>query len=171
MTRILARILTTHLPNFGLYDCCPDWTTVTLLYGDICYFIAEINGIYSAAILQPILDLEAGGTDIWDNPRIPLLEELEAKEEPDADGWYDTIDSTMWSSTIGVPLQAFHNNRSYEFTMQSSYIILDCPFPNATSMSVIKAAGPKLTATPSQSLFMSITPPNNAYPGNITFVS
>ncbi|MCJ1436025.1 hypothetical protein MMC27_005403 [Xylographa pallens] len=135
------------------------------------YFTAETNGIYSAAILQPILDLEADDTDTWDNPRIPLLEELEAEDEPDVNGWYSTTDSTMWSSMIGVPLQSFPDNGSYDFTMQSSYMTLNCSFLNATTMAVIKDAGQNLTATPSQTLFMRITQPDNVYPGNITFVS
>ena len=129
---------------------------------------AEIDGLYASALLTPTINA-VDGIDSWSFPVVPLLEDLEADWQPDADGWYDASMSLQWSSIVGIPYQSIPANSAYNFTMDSSYLVLSCTFIEKATMADINATKPKLTG--SQFLRMAIDPQQGSPPGNITIAA
>ena len=60
-----------------------------------------------------------------------MLESLESSSAlaPSSDGWYhvwNTGNSTLFSSIIGLPIQGHNAHRTLTFSLQTSYMYADC---------------------------------------------
>ncbi|KAK6521087.1 hypothetical protein TWF506_001320 [Arthrobotrys conoides] len=83
--------------------------------------------LYTASLLG-IASSKYRSVDLWDNVRIPFLEEIEKQtSKPDANGWYDVANqNTTYSSLLGIPIRGLTNNITVN--VRTSYSKLSCPF-------------------------------------------
>ncbi|KAK6499994.1 hypothetical protein TWF481_010351 [Arthrobotrys musiformis] len=84
--------------------------------------LLDTKSIFSASLLSTVGE-EHRPTDIWDNVRIPFLEELEQTSQS-TDGWFDVAANTTFSSLIGVPIRGLAGNITA--TIQAGYSRLNC---------------------------------------------
>ncbi|KAK6351186.1 hypothetical protein TWF718_004355 [Orbilia javanica] len=83
--------------------------------------------IYTASLLG-IAAAKHRTVDLWDNVRIPYIEEIE-KQTPNSgpDGWYNvTTTNTTYSSLLGIPIRGLIDNITV--TIPTSYSKLSCPY-------------------------------------------
>lgn len=95
--------------------------------------------LFSSSILAPQAVLQSS-MDIWGNVKIPFHSSISSTGEPkDSDGWVQMAGNNgtlVYSSIFGIPLTGIGFGNT-TFTMESSYIELDCynmttvPIPNA----------------------------------------
>jgi hypothetical protein len=132
--------------------------------------------ILYAAVFQQPSQYQPNGSDPWGNALIPVYEFLQPKE-PGENITVDPSSSTIWSSYYGNPLAAFNGtdadyDGSWTFTMNSSYLFLNCP---SLSLGTLNQTGQnlsQLSTTTSASLYMDMTVPTIPNPiGSVTFLS
>ncbi|MCJ1477820.1 hypothetical protein MMC13_006493 [Lambiella insularis] len=136
-------------------------------------YSAEIDGIYGALLLSPLIEQQEDGQDKWSNPRIPLLEQFVNTTQADDEGWYDATMSLAFSSLVGIPIAGFPDTttNTYNFTVHSSYLTLDCHFLNSTTKKGLEATGVELYTSPGGTLSVGIDAPNNELPAKLVFAS
>jgi hypothetical protein len=82
-----------------------------------------MTAYYSAALLGADRNSDEP-TDIWGNPKVPLMESISYA----GDGWTSVANnfSTLYSSLIGVRLQGLCKDCNMDFSIESSYTNLNC---------------------------------------------
>ena len=86
-----------------------------------------INALYLSALFTPPTG-QASAVDIWSNVKIPKIETLESTQTSDVDGWYAVPhENTSYSSLVGLPVDGIEKSGSYDFLLESHYMVLDCP--------------------------------------------
>ncbi|KAK6536570.1 hypothetical protein TWF281_000796 [Arthrobotrys megalospora] len=87
----------------------------------------QADTLYTASLLG-IGAAKHRAVDLWDNVRIPYIEELEKQTpQPGPDGWYNvTNKNTTYSSLLGIPVRGLTKNTVV--TVQTSYSKLNCSF-------------------------------------------
>ncbi|KAF3084081.1 hypothetical protein TWF569_000022 [Orbilia oligospora] len=82
--------------------------------------------LYTASLLG-IASSKYRSTDLWDNVRIPFIEEIEKQTpKPGPNGWYDVTKNTTYSSLLGIPIRGLTNNITVD--VRTSYSRLGCSF-------------------------------------------
>jgi hypothetical protein len=138
-----------------------------------------------AAVFQQKSQYQPTGSDPWGNPLIPVYEYLNDITLSDPTAWID-IDSSdvAYSSYYGIPMADVSDYDgayagTWNFTMQSSYLYLDCLPLSFETMGDIASELAQLnvnvSALPTSiggSLRMGMTPPTRtSTTGNLTFIS
>jgi hypothetical protein len=168
--------LDTALPNPGLSSL---WETQNK-YSD------SMDVLY-AAVFQQSSQYQPSGSDPWGNALIPVYEYLNYSYYVPGNESIIVIDPysvTKYSSYYGIPLTSLDEydggyDGTWNLTMYSSYLYLDCPLLHFETMDQIVVDLEKINMTLSQlsndtsgSLRMDMAPPTTDYPvGNVTFIS
>ncbi|KAF1365774.1 hypothetical protein EJ07DRAFT_92666 [Lizonia empirigonia] len=105
---------------------------------------ADAGALFTAALLAP-LSTKLGPEDPWGNVKIPNLASLVGLK-PNSSGWIDVplsfSEPESYSSLVGLPIVGLPDNGSSTFTMEDTYLSVDCkpftqhPYPgedNATN--------------------------------------
>ncbi len=89
---------------------------------------ADAGALYTAALLAP-LSTKLGPEDPWGNVKIPRLENL-SHHTPDSSGWIDVPSNfsmpESYSSLVGLPVVGLSGEGSSTFTMENTYLSVDC---------------------------------------------
>jgi len=101
--------------------------------GDDTFVLPSLNAIYSMSLFQTEA-LRNAVTDMWGNVKIPDLVASMADFGVNASGWVDISNSAamnktiVYSSLLGIPLNlsAVLNGASTTFTLESTYLSLNC---------------------------------------------
>jgi hypothetical protein len=156
-----------------------DTTYLNIVYGggndaqDANLFTPQCNGLYSASLLATTA-VQESPLDSWNNPKIPIFEELGA---PDSTGWSAVGSNPVYSSMLGIPFQNLTTNGTSEMVILSSYLYTTCSFLNNTNMSVIAENKYEFNISPSKTLQLNFTtyPQDSmeyiSLPGTVTFAS
>jgi hypothetical protein len=94
---------------------------------------ADAGALYTAALLAP-LETKVGPRDPWGNVKIPNLEYLN-DTTPDAEGWKvvpDIQEPEMYSALVGLPVVGLPQAGKSNFTVESTYLTVDCGRFNQT---------------------------------------
>jgi hypothetical protein len=182
--------LNTAQENYGLQYV--NFTTNQTLWNLQDIYLAPMDELFAAAFLPSTQQLL--WSDPWNNPLIPIYEELDL-DEIDKDGWVtvspDTVNGPQFSSLFGIPIVNTSNITdtvgSWNFQIRSSYLYFDCPFLNSTTLDQLSSDtsfGDYLNSTTTESLnsttlwqslsetlLMGMTPPAQTMPGTLTFLS
>jgi hypothetical protein len=87
---------------------------------------APINAAFVGALVSPA-DSKSSSQDAYGNLKVPFLESLAARLEPDAEGWYPVKDvSFEYSSLVGLPIKGLGGVGSMFIRLESSYIFPVC---------------------------------------------
>jgi hypothetical protein len=181
--------LNTAQNNYGLQYV--NFTTNQTLWNLQDGYLAPMDELFAAAFL-PSTQQQLLSSDPWNNPLIPIYEELDL-DEIDKDGWVtlrqDTVNGPQFSSLFGIPIVNTSNitNGAWNFLIRSSYLYFDCPFLNSTTLDQLSndtffgdisnstttesLNSPTLWASWSETLLMGMTPPAQSMPGTLTFLS
>jgi hypothetical protein len=139
-----------------------------------------------AAVFQQTSQFQPTGSDPWGNPLIPVYEYLINSPQSDPNAIIDIgrPETTYYSSYYGIPLATFVEDEGvfggvWNFTMESSYLYLDCPSLRFETFDHIadelKQADVdifNLWNTTGGSLTMNMSPPTaEKLTGNLTFIS
>ncbi|RVD88558.1 uncharacterized protein DFL_002739 [Arthrobotrys flagrans] len=127
------RLLSTHLVAFrtptDVRFLSPTNISSYLSEGSRNYgnWRAQAETLYTASLLG-IAASKYRAVDLWDNVRIPYIEEIEKQmPKPGPDGWYDVINkNTTYSSLLGIPIRGLTKNITVN--VQTSYSKLNCSF-------------------------------------------
>lgn len=88
------------------------------------------TGLYLASLTAP-QRMKDSPTDLWDNVKIPMLEEIPAWKESvsAADTWYEVPQHNVsYASLVGVPVSVLESDAETAiFNLETSYWRLDCP--------------------------------------------
>ncbi|EMD89929.1 hypothetical protein COCC4DRAFT_125537 [Bipolaris maydis ATCC 48331] len=106
---------------------------------------ADAGALYSAALLAP-LETKIGPRDPWNNVKIPNIDYINSTHA-DTEGWI-TVPAIQqpetYSALVGLPIVGLPQTRRSNFTMESTYLTVECgrfnqtPYPglnNSTNMS------------------------------------
>jgi hypothetical protein len=102
----------------------------------------DAGALYTAALLAPI-ETKLGPRDSWGNVKIPSLDYLN-ETIPDAEGWMSIPRITnpeSYTSLVGLPVVGLPSAGRSNFTMESTYLTVDCtgftqaPFPRFSNSS------------------------------------
>ena len=89
---------------------------------------ADASALYTAALLAP-LSTKLGPTDPWGNVKIPSMESL-SHLTPDPSGWIEVpssfSDPEAYSSLVGLPVVGLPQNGTSGFTIEATYISVNC---------------------------------------------
>jgi hypothetical protein len=89
---------------------------------------ADAGALYTAALLAP-LSTKVGPEDPWGNVKIPNLESL-SHLTSNASGWIEVptsfTDPESYSSLVGLPIVGLPENGSSTFTMEDTYLSVEC---------------------------------------------
>jgi hypothetical protein len=94
---------------------------------------ADAGALYTAALLAP-LETKIGPRDPWGNVKIPNLEYLN-NTKPDTNGWIvvpDIQEPETYSALVGLPVVGLPQSDKSNFTIESTYITVDCGRFNQT---------------------------------------
>ncbi|KAJ4384221.1 hypothetical protein N0V86_001068 [Didymella sp. IMI 355093] len=114
---------------------------------------ADAGALYTAALLAP-LATKLGSEDPWGNVKIPDLASL-SHLRPNASGWIEVpgsfADPESYSSLVGLPVVGLPVNGSSIFTMEDTYLTVNCsdftqhPYPgNDTATNFLQTNYTKL---------------------------
>jgi len=90
------------------------------------FALATMNTMYSSSITAPA-SVKNSTVDLWGNVKIPYLSRLGSPVEQD--GWQNATleaDFRKYSSLIGIPVSGLSASANMSFTMETSYLDLDC---------------------------------------------
>jgi len=104
---------------------------------------ADAGALYTAALLAPI-DTTNGPRDPWGNVKIPNLEYISKDSSVAADdnGWIvvpSIQEPELYSSLVGLPVVGLPLAHKSNFTIESTYLVVDCsrfnqtPYPGINS--------------------------------------
>jgi hypothetical protein len=138
-----------------------------------------------AAVFQQTTQYQPYGSDPWGNPLIPVVEYLLEDPPSDPTTWLNVdLLTATYVSYYGIPLADISEydaaySGTWNFTMQSSYLYLDCPSLRFETIDQITEELAELNididelpSTLGDSLTMSMTAPTPSAPtGNLTFIS
>ncbi|KAK1752207.1 hypothetical protein QBC47DRAFT_416685 [Echria macrotheca] len=92
-------------------------------------FQARANALFSAALVSSP-NVTNSPMDLWNNVKIPSIETLGRRMQPDSNGWFDTftgIGVKDYSSLIGIPISmAAAQTGAARFSLETSYWALQC---------------------------------------------
>jgi hypothetical protein len=177
--------LNTAQDNYGLQYV--NFTTNQTLWNLQDGYLAPMDELFAAAFL-PSTGQQSPSSDPWNNPLIPIYEELDL-DKIDKDGWVtlpeEPVNGTQFSSLFGVPIVDTGNinntNGAWNFMIRSSYLYFDCPFLNSTTLDQLGYTSNSTTSESLNSttlwsswfgtLLMGMTPPTESMPGTLTFLS
>jgi hypothetical protein len=94
---------------------------------------ADAGALYTAALLAPF-ETKVGPRDPWGNVKIPSLEYLN-NTKPDAEGWIvvpNIQEPEMYSALVGLPVVGLPQSDKSNFTIESTYLTVDCGRFNQT---------------------------------------
>ncbi|RMZ72282.1 ATP binding [Pyrenophora seminiperda CCB06] len=94
---------------------------------------ADAGALYTAALLAP-LDTKTGPRDLWGNVKIPNLEYIN-ETKSDAEGWFTvpTIEHPeTYSALVGLPIVGLPTTTKSNFTLESTYLTVECSRFNQT---------------------------------------
>jgi len=112
---------------------------------------ADAGALYTAALLAP-LDTKIGPRDLWGNVKIPNLEYIN-KTKSDAEGWITvpTVqDPETYSALVGLPVVGLPATGRSNFTLESTYLTVECgrfnqtPYPGINDTNRADTDFPKL---------------------------
>jgi hypothetical protein len=87
----------------------------------------DAGALYTTALLSPI-ETKLGPRDPWGNVKIPSLEFLNGTV-PDSEGWMSVPQIShpeSYSSMVGLPVVGLPSVGKSNFTMESTYLSVDC---------------------------------------------
>lgn len=112
---------------------------------------ADAGALYTAALLAP-LETKTGPLDPWGNVKIPRLEYIN-NTATDNEGWRGVppnMDPESYSSLVGLPIVGLPGSAKSNFTIESTYLIVDCgsfeqkPYPGINGTNISKTDFAKL---------------------------
>ncbi|RMZ89648.1 hypothetical protein DV736_g3123, partial [Chaetothyriales sp. CBS 134916] len=88
-----------------------------------------MEAVYRAALLAPE-NVKASAVDIWNNPKVPFLEQVPFYGEG-SNPWLEVPDviNTSYSSLTGIIVANLPSGHNSNFSIQTSYFHLDCTDP------------------------------------------
>ncbi|KAJ4374058.1 hypothetical protein N0V83_002797 [Neocucurbitaria cava] len=101
---------------------------------------ADAGALYTAALLAPV-ETKTGPRDPWGNVKIPNLEYLNSSTS-DAEGWVavpQILEAELYSSLVGLPVVGLPPTERSNFTVESTYLTVECgnfnqtPYPGINS--------------------------------------
>lgn len=87
--------------------------------------LTAINSIYTASILATD-NVRNSPRDMWDNPKVPVLDLNDANQSSNPWRHVDHSKATSYSSLVGLVLMGIPSEQNCEFSAESSYFDLDC---------------------------------------------
>jgi hypothetical protein len=103
-----------------------NWTG--FIANDIAAVVGQsLNALYNTLLMSPP-SLQNSSMDLWGNVKIPSLELLAATTTANETGWLDATAQSNWtySSLLGVPLGNISDSGVSQFTIETSYMALNC---------------------------------------------
>jgi hypothetical protein len=89
-------------------------------------FEAPIDAVYATALMVPPSTRNLSA-DIYGNVKIPFYRELKAERSSESTGWERVPQSNVaYSSLLGIPVAHVSSTGDTNFTMETSYLDLDC---------------------------------------------
>jgi hypothetical protein len=186
--------LNTTQDNYGLQYV--NFDTNQTLWNLEDGYLAPMDELFAAAFLNSTQQ-QLYLSDPWNNPLIPIYEELNL-HEIDKNGWVTlpwdmpNYEGPQFSSLFGIPVVQSVNTSdlsygNWNLIVRSSYLYLDCPFLNSTtkeqlgnnaifdddldSMTTGNLSSTRFWSSLSGTLSMAMTPPVQSTPGSLSFLS
>jgi hypothetical protein len=88
------------------------------------YALPPLNAMYTSSLMAPE-SVKNSPMDLWGNIKIPYLSRLSSS--PNNTGWKDVpAQNVLYSSLVGIPVSGLPEPANTSFTMETSYLDLDC---------------------------------------------
>jgi len=125
-----------------------------------------VNALYLSAVLSAP-PTQSASMDTWGNVKIPTIEKFEAAGKAGPYGWFAVSPkNATYSSLVGIPIAGFIPEGSYNFLLESFYMVLSCP--SVGTISQDKAGGFTVNCTLSPSLDQPLYANSAPYPAVIS---
>lgn len=122
----MAVINTASFDYLSTYNSYSDWHSAS----GGGSFEATATGLYLASLIAP-QRMKDSPTDLWDNVKIPMLEDIPGWTESasDTDAWYKVPQHNVsYSSLVGIPVSGIASDaRMATSNLETSYWRLECP--------------------------------------------
>ena len=145
---------------------------------------AFAEALYESALLTPTSNQQEA-TDVYENLKIPFIEDIETNCEADNDGWFmsgenDCGDFESYSTLVGLPIFGLADPLKREvavFNVESSYMVASCTTRNSSEHELlgVQDGGFTVNFTGGTRWNISLYPGQDKYldiePINVTFAS
>ena len=151
---------------------------------DVNYFTdgaPNVNLLFGSSIIGSDI-AQNGGSDPWNNAKIPIIEKLLSEDNTTNSGAWRTVDpmsSPPYSSLLGVPvvnpIVIENSSITLDFQAQSSYFLLNClsfeVFTGDQYEAAVHAANLTLYNSTSGTLAFALLPAQDGNLGSLIFAS